>query len=269
MDRPTSDQIAAELRRRIGLGRGPGPWPPDALPPLSSTPSVRELAARYEVRREAAERAIALLKHEGLILYSTGRTSMVAPPIPLRTVRHDRVVRRDTNDLATLFPRDMAAIGWVGETSYQFVGETGAPEWAAEALGLELGAPVWGRERVLIATPIVDGEPNTNFRRVVGLHDGYYDLHLLDALPALHIPGPSGTGGMFSRMAEAGIVLDPLREVAFTRPVTEAEAETMGIPRTRDVGEMVRTISASGIAIAAEIEVSLPGWLRREYEVAV
>ena len=80
MDRPGSARIAAELRERIAAGD---------LRPGAKLPSTRALMVRYGVAMATATKALAELKHAGLITAVPGVGTVVATP-QRRTSRSGR-----------------------------------------------------------------------------------------------------------------------------------------------------------------------------------
>jgi DNA-binding transcriptional regulator YhcF (GntR family) len=68
--RPVSQQIADLLRREIASG---------VLRPNQKIDSVRTLAAKYDVSPQAADKALGILKSEGLTYTNTGRGTFVRP----------------------------------------------------------------------------------------------------------------------------------------------------------------------------------------------
>ena len=67
---PVYLQIAAVLRGQIDSGE---------IPPGSFLPSLRAISEQYEVARMTAERAIGLLRAEGLVRGVPGRGVIVLP----------------------------------------------------------------------------------------------------------------------------------------------------------------------------------------------
>jgi GntR family transcriptional regulator len=66
---PLYQQLAAVLRAQIERGELDG-----------RIPSVKTLAQQYEVAQGTAERALAILRDEGLIRSAMGRGHFVVPP---------------------------------------------------------------------------------------------------------------------------------------------------------------------------------------------
>lgn len=64
-------QIAAHYRRQISRGQ---------LQPGDDFPAISEVAAKWEVSHATAQRAVAVLRDEGLLLAQRGRGTVVASP---------------------------------------------------------------------------------------------------------------------------------------------------------------------------------------------
>ena len=67
---PVYLQVAGVLRAQIASGE---------IPPRSFLPSLRTISERYEVARMTAERAVAVLRAEGLVRGVPGRGVVVLP----------------------------------------------------------------------------------------------------------------------------------------------------------------------------------------------
>jgi GntR family transcriptional regulator len=135
MSTPLHTQVSDELRGEILRGE---------LPPGSTIPSEAHLCARFDASRGTIRRAVATLRHEGLVGGGQGR-----PP----TVRDSAV--------AQPFETFLSFTSWarqVGRTPGQRtieVARRAASPAAAEALGLPEGHPVVD----VLRLRTLDGEP--------------------------------------------------------------------------------------------------------------
>jgi GntR family transcriptional regulator len=103
-DWPLSAQLAQLLRKLIRSGR---------LAPGDRVSSEADLAREHEVSRDTAQRALAALAEEGLIIRRRGVQSVVAAAEPVREVRAAPGARI-TARLPTAAERDAAHAGrWV------------------------------------------------------------------------------------------------------------------------------------------------------------
>ena len=129
-NRPPYARIAGHFRDLISSGE---------LSPGNLLPSIRVLADQWQVSTATADRAMRLLRDEGLVNGIPGvGTEVMARPVSLASgsERHDRSSRTKSS--------------WgVGEKSYgHTAGMVPAPEDVADALGIELGEDVIRRSRV-------------------------------------------------------------------------------------------------------------------------
>jgi GntR family transcriptional regulator len=202
---PTSyRQIAAELRAAILAGDyGPG----DRLP------SQPELVRRYGVTDRTAQRAIELLRGEGLVVAQTGKGTYVRP--------RPQKVRRLVDDLLEAAPRAgfYAALDRYGLEAevHTTVSWARPPAWAADELGLDKDVDVLVRDRVM---GVADQPP-------LQLATSYLPRDVAEEVPALQQES-TGPGGMLARLREAGYVL-AFEVVANSRMPTPDEAELMGL----------------------------------------
>jgi GntR family transcriptional regulator len=201
---PTSREIAAELRAAIVAGDyGPG----DQLP------SQPELTRRYRVADKTVQRAIDLLRSEGLITGRVGRGTFVRP--------RPAKVRRLVDDLLEAAPRAgfYAALdryGLEAEVRTTVSWEV-PPSWAAAELGTDSDAEVLVRDRVMG----VAGQPPLQ------LATSYIPRDITERAPQL-TEESTGSGGMLARLREAGYVLR-FEVVANSRMPTPEEARRMGL----------------------------------------
>jgi DNA-binding GntR family transcriptional regulator len=127
---PPYRRVAAHLRSQIISGE---------LQPGEMVPSVRQLAADWDISRGTAEKALALLRTEGLIDPRQGVGGIVRSQAPV----YRRV--QDRYDSA----RRTGLIYRQGEYARIVAAElVDAPADVAEALGIDTGAPVVRRHRV-------------------------------------------------------------------------------------------------------------------------
>ncbi|WP_433796143.1 UTRA domain-containing protein [Actinoplanes sp. CA-252034] len=108
------------------------------------------------------------------------------------------------------------------------VQEAPASEEVAEALSMSPGAAVLTRARRFA---IED--------RIVQTATSHIPLDVVAAAPAVGYTGP-GPGGMYARMAEAGLGPETFRETVVCRMPTSAEAEVLSLPRGTPVVAVTR-----------------------------
>jgi GntR family transcriptional regulator len=188
-------------------------------------PTVRDLAQRFGVPTGTVAKAVDILRADGVIVARHGRGLYV------RTF--GRVIRSSPDRLSRSW--------WVDGKSIQdhdtngrlravnvVVEETAASEKIAEALSVPQGAAVLTRARRFA---IED--------RTVQIATSYIPLDVVAAAPAVAYTGP-GPGGMYARMAEAGLGPETFRETLVCRMPTSAEAEVLSLPRGTPVVAITR-----------------------------
>ncbi|WP_327310138.1 GntR family transcriptional regulator (plasmid) [Streptomyces sp. NBC_01298] len=108
------------------------------LLPGDFVPSVRDIAAQWGISKATAEKALAVLRSEGLLIAVPGVGTKVATTLPTVQLGGERVRRMLTTGRATR----------PGETSSLISSELApADDAAAEFLGIEPGAPALRRRR--------------------------------------------------------------------------------------------------------------------------
>ncbi|MEV6302891.1 GntR family transcriptional regulator [Actinoplanes sp. NPDC051861] len=188
-------------------------------------PTVRDLAQRFGVPTGTVAKAVDILRADGVIVARHGRGLYVRS--------FGRVLRSSPDRLSRSW--------WAAGRSIQdhdtngrlrvvdiVVEEAAAPPGIAEALGVPAGAAVLTRARRFA---IED--------RIVQTATSYIPLDVVAAAPAVAYTGP-GPGGMYARMAEAGLGPDMFRETLVCRMPTSTEAESLSLPRGTPVIAITR-----------------------------
>lgn len=169
--RPLHARIAADLRDAIMNGE---------LAPGSKVPSTARLKERFDASNATIQKALQILKAEGLVV---GRAGAAV------TVRENR--QRTVRPASSLTPATAgAAYPWLAQVAGPAraearselvgVGEADVHGDVAAALGQENGSPALLRHQLIT----VDGEP-------AELVSSYYPL---DIARAPHSPNPAGSG---------------------------------------------------------------------------
>lgn len=178
-------------------------------------PTVRELAQQYGVPTGTVARALDLLRADGVIVSRHGRGLYVRA--------FSRIMRRSPGRLS----REWWASGKAiqdHDTSGRLhvvhvtVTEVPAPDAVAETLGVPAGAAVLARSRRFA----VD-------ERIVQTATSHIPLDVVAVAPAVAYTNP-GPGGMYARMAQAGIGPETFREMLTCRMPTPAEAADLDLP---------------------------------------
>jgi GntR family transcriptional regulator len=206
---PAYERLAARLRDAIVAGRLSG-----------RLPSLDALSAQYGVSRDVARRTIEILRGEGLVVTHQGKGTYV------RTF--ERLVRRSPGRLSrrrwgTGAKIQDADTGVRPRSADVVVGDMPAPEFVAQALGIETGTPVLFRSRRFLVE-----------RRAVQLATSYLPLDVVrDSRIAYTDTGP---GGIYARLVELG-----------SGPVRFTERLTARAPRPDEVERLELTTSIGAL----------------------
>ncbi|MEV5408609.1 GntR family transcriptional regulator [Thermopolyspora sp. NPDC052614] len=227
-------RIVQDLREAIIEGR---------IAPGAKLPPVRSLADQYGVSRNTAVKAVAQLRGEGLIVTRYGSGAYVRDAHPVRRLGPDRYARsRWANVTVEVHADDRSA----SEATRQQGGQTQevslveADERTAAALGVEVGAMVYERARVMTR----EGVPTHTMT-------SYYRVEDVEGTPIVDPrPGIAGQAGGFAILTDRGLVPDEITEDLFARMPTADEADLLELPPGEPVVELHRvTRTAEGRAI--------------------
>lgn len=224
-------QIADALRADITEGR---------LAPGAKLPAVRTLAQQHGVSRNTAQKAVTILQAEGLVITRYGSGAYVKETHERRRVGKDRYARSRWSVTTVEAHRgehpDGEPVVQQGSQD-QTVSRVPADEETAAALGVELGAEVIERDRVISR----NGQKThtmTSYYRV----EDVADTAIEDARP-----GIAGRGGGFAVLAERGLPPEEMTEDLFARMPTAEEVERLELPPGEPVVELHRvTRTADG-----------------------
>lgn len=224
-----ASRIASDLRAAIADGRlGPG----------AKLPTVRDLAAQYNVSRNTAAKAIAQLGSEGVIITRYGSGAYVREAHPVRRVGQDRYAKSKWANATVEVYGDEHHEGEPVEqqgTQTQEVTLIDAEERVARALGVEVGTQVYERDRIMFR----DGKPTHS---VIS----YYRQEDVEGTPVVDPrPGMAGAGGSFAIFTERGLAPDEMTEELFARMPTVAEMVALDLPPGEPVVEQWRTTRTS------------------------
>lgn len=229
-----ASRIADDLREDITAGH---------LQPGTKLPTVRVLAERYGVSRNTAVKAIGILRTEGLITTRYGSGAYVREAHPVRHLGPDRYARsRWANVTVSAYTderHDGEKIQQQGHQT-QEVTRVEADERTAAALGVEPGAQVYERARVMTR----DGQATHTMT-------SYYRCEDVEGTPiADPRPGIAGGGGGFAILTERGLAPDEITEDLHARMPTVEETVLLDLPTGEPVVELHRvTRTAEGRAV--------------------
>ncbi|MEV8638187.1 GntR family transcriptional regulator [Streptosporangium sp. NPDC051023] len=234
-------QVADELRKEIRLGK----YPAGTL-----LPSQPELARKYGLNQTSINRAIALLRAEGLVRVEHGVGAFVQEIPTVKRVR--RIPRSDGS--GSSFAEEVQKVGLKPHAPLVGLDIVPAPAMVAERLGLAENDPVVRRRRHMFV-----GE------RPVQLAISYIPLEIAGGEEiALPDTGPSG---LYRRLGDRGYPIERFVEEIEARHPTEEEAEFLRLTDAQHVLEVVRIAYAANNVAAETVTNVLPSqqW-RLSYE---
>lgn len=202
-------------------------------------PTVRDLAARYQVPTGTVAKAIDLLRAEGAIVSRHGRGLYVRS--------FARITRSSPARLASSQWRTGQAIqdhdtGTRSRVVHVEVTEVPAPTEVADVLGVREGAAVLSRSRRFAVED-----------RIVQTATSYLPLDVVATAPAVAYTGP-GPGGIYARMSEAGIGPEHFTETVVCRMPTVPESTAMDLPNGVPVIAITRqALTAAGRCVEVNV----------------
>jgi GntR family transcriptional regulator len=211
-------QIADLLRDAINRGE---------YPPGSLLPSEPDLAERYSVSRPTVNRAVTILRGEGLVRIERGRGTVVRkiPVIHRATVARYLRSTRERSGSRGAFDAEIRALGMTPRSDVD-VKRVVPPARVALALGLSEGeANVIMRMRRMYA----DDVP-------VQLAPSYIPLEIAEGTQIAE--RDSGPGGIISRFAELGYAQVRITETVTVRRSTEEEQDFLQLEEDQPVIEI-------------------------------
>lgn len=190
----------------------------DRLPP------VREIMARYDVSSGTAARALAALRSEGLVVARHGSGVFVRRFRQIWRSSPQRLSRERWQAGAAIQDADTQGRERVVDVE---VGEVPAPDWVADALGVDVGEPVVYRSRSFL----VDDRP-------VQLATSYFRAELVRGSPVTYTD--TGPGGSYARLAELGHAPVTFTEHLRARMPVPEETAALDLPEGTPVIEIRR-----------------------------
>jgi GntR family transcriptional regulator len=212
------EQLADALRSAIERGE----YAPGAV-----LPAEPELGERYGVGRPTVNRAIAILRNEGLVRVERGRGTIVRAIPAIRrdgTTRYDRVAR-ERNGGRGAFDGEIRALGMTPRSDVT-VDRVVPPPAVAQALGLPENQPntiIRARRMYADQTP-------------VQYAPSYIPLDIAEGTQLAEVD--SGPGGIVSRFADLGQAQVRITETVRVRRPDEAEREFLRLDRDQPVIEI-------------------------------
>lgn len=214
-------QVADLLRESVESGE---------FAPGSSLPSEGDLANRFGVSRVTINRAVQLLRGEGLVRVLRGRGTVVRaiPPIRRNSSRRYRKAAREEGGSRGAFDFEIRRLGLTPRTEVVQLEAVQPPTEAAVALGLLEGERVLIRKRQLFASD----DP-------VLLATSYVPWEIAEKAGITSID--TGPGGSYSRLADIGLGPVRFREDIRVRIPTAEEESFFSLSESQHVFEIVHT----------------------------
>jgi len=223
-------QVADELREEIKRG---------TYPPGSMLPSQPELARKYGLNQTSINRAIQILRAEGLVRVEHGRGAFVQEIPRVKRVR--RIPHR--SESGSSFAEEVRKAGLTPRAPLVDLRTIPAPSSVADRLGIPENDPVVMRKRHMFA-----GE------RPVQLATSYIPLAIAGSEEiALPDTGPTG---LYQRLSERGYKITRFVEEIEVRHPTSEEAEFLQLTETQQVLEVTR-IAYTADNVAAETVINV------------
>ena len=235
-DRPAYLQIADELRDRIISGQ---------LAVGERVPSGADIARQFEVSREVARHALAVLKAEGLTDSRYGRGTFVRPRPEIRRRSQSWYERPPDGEPTSPTTRAVLADG--GTPSWNHSSQrVEADSQTAARLGIAAGARVMRTEYVFRAD-------TTPFQ----LSTSWEPLDLT-AGTDVEWPEDGAMVGVVARYDHIGIHVDTVDELVTARMPTQTEQQLLNLPPGVPVMVIVRTYRSEGRAVETA-DIVVPG----------
>ena len=219
-DAPRWRQVTDDLRRRILGGQ---------LAPGARLPGRRQLIEQTGMSDRTVLAALHALQREGLVYVAPSSGWYVRTRRGIVRSTRNRLSRAERAAGRGTFSTDCYAAGLTPRVDPPNVITGPAPEHVAAALGLDSGAPVVSRERVMHG----DDE-------VLQLATSYLPADLLDTAPAI-AEQDTGQGGIYARLEDAGHTLTEYTERVAIGRADEHEARQMDLTPGDPVYRVIRT----------------------------
>lgn len=217
---PAYRQVADDLRAKISSGE---------LAPGAKLPSERDLVETYGVSRPTVRDAIGVLRSEGVVIAEHGRGVFVRQATSVVRLPRLSQAAREANQSA--FLGDAAAAGFTPAVRVRIYFEPADPR-AAELLGVEPGAELCVRDRMMSADDVVVQLAVSRLPRAItkGTAIEHED---------------TGTGGVHSRLEEAGYSMAHFTETVGARMPSPIESSALQLP----AGVPVLTVTRVAYAV--------------------
>jgi GntR family transcriptional regulator len=230
-------QLADLLRRAIESGE---------YAPGSTLPAEPQLAERYNTSRLTVNRAVTILRSEGLVRVDRGRGTVVRdlPLLRRDAAARQRTAVRESGGARGAFQAELEQLGLTARSEV-VVAESPAPDHVAKLLSVPEGTAVLVRRREMYA----DDVP-------VQLATSYLPLDIAAGTQLANVD--TGPGGAYSRLADLGHAPVEFTESVKVRPPNDEEAQLLRMEEEQRVFA-IRRLAATAAARVVEVnEIVLP-----------
>jgi GntR family transcriptional regulator len=226
-------QLADLLRQAIDRGD---------YPPGSVMPSEDELARRHKISRPTANRALSILRSEGLVRVERGRGTIVRElPVITRNAAL-RFAIRESGDARGAFQAELERLGLTARATVD-VSRAPAPDDVAEILGVPPRAKVLTRAREMFANDVP-----------VQLATSWLPLDI--AAGTQLEQADTGPGGAYSRLADLGYAPERLTESVRVRLPEDNETRFLRLDVDQRV-LFIRRVAQTAAGRAVEVTDSV------------
>ncbi|GGU29045.1 GntR family transcriptional regulator [Lentzea flava] len=226
-------ELAAVLRDAIQRGD---------YPPGTTLPKQDEIAAEHGININTVRKAVSVLEAEGLVDSVRRRGTVVRPRPAMKRLGVERYAKSKWKFGLVAFAADREASGreWKPGDQTNTVRQIKADSEIAEALGIETGAPVYERARL-----VKDGDTPTHTLT------SYYNPIHVEGTPLVDPrPGPATPGGGFAVLTMQGYEPDHMTESFHSRMPTPEEIDVLSLPAGEPVMILKRrTFTKDGVPI--------------------
>jgi GntR family transcriptional regulator len=206
-------ELASALRDAIQAG---------TYPEGSTLPKQDVIANDHGVNVNTVRKAVSLLESEGLVTPVRRRGTVVRARPPMRRLGVERYAKSKWKFGLVAFAADREASGraWKPDDQTNVVKQVEADNEVAEALGVEVGSPVYERARLIKDA----GNPTHTLT-------SYYRPEHVGGTPIVDPkPGQATPGGGFAVLTMQGLEPDHMTETFHARMPTPDELATLELP---------------------------------------
>ena len=199
----------------------------------ATLPKQDEIADEHGVNVNTVRKAVSLLESEGLVTPVRRRGTVVRARPPMRRLGVQRYAKSKWKFGLVAFAADREASGraWKPDDQTNVVEQAEADSDVAEALGVEIGSPVYERARLIKDA----GNPTHTLT-------SYYRPEHVEGTPIVDPkPGQATPGGGFAVLTMQGLEPDHMTETFFARMPTPDELAQLELPAGEPVMVLHRT----------------------------